>query len=105
MREEHSVRISTRLKLWKQQDKKCAYCGNVIASGKASLDHIIPIIKLDKPLGETNLIVCCKRCNNNKGDHIIFTNLYDGIIYPLIDIPYFFRARYIQTNNKKIDRK
>lgn len=101
MREAHTVRIETRNRLWKEQNKKCAYCGKEIPPGKASLDHIIPVIKLDEAIGEENLIVCCKSCNKNKGDHVIFMNIYDKVFYPMVDIPYFFRAKYIQTNNKK----
>ena len=101
MREDHKFRISTRERLWEEQDHKCAYCNRRITKDQASLDHIIPIIHIEKNYGETNLIVCCKRCNKEKLDYIVFTNLFDRIIYPIVDIPYFHRVNYIQKNKFK----
>ena len=101
MREDHKIRIETRRRLWLEQNKVCVYCLEKIPIEKASLDHIIPVDCLEESLGEANLAVCCKKCNYNKGNHMIFTNLMDRTIYPMVDIPYFFRYNYI-TKTKKI---
>lgn len=104
MREEHQNRIETRLALWKKQKGICVYCQKPIPYHKASLDHIIPVVYLEENIGPENLIMCCKFCNKNKLDHIIFTNLFDREIYFIIDIPVFFRYDYI-TGTKKIKSK
>ena len=105
MREDHKVRISTRLELWEKQNHKCVYCNRTISKEQASLDHIIPIDEMSQEdvriLGKNNLIVCCKRCNKEKLNYIVFTNLYDRIVYPIINIPYFFQLNYIQRNKFK----
>ena len=100
-RESHQNRIKTRELLWSKQKHRCAYCKKDILLKDASLDHIIPIVILDEKSYEENLIVTCKRCNRDKGNKIIFTNLYDGVIYPIVDIPYFFNSVYIQKNKSK----
>jgi CRISPR/Cas system Type II protein with McrA/HNH and RuvC-like nuclease domain len=103
MREDHAVRINTRRRLWEEQNKICAYHNEHIPYGDASLDHIIPVVLLEEMIGEDNLIVCCKNCNESKGNHIVFSNLYDRVIYPLISIPVIFQDRYIH-NTKKVSR-
>lgn len=102
MREHHAKRIDIRAKLYVEQDGTCVYCHRKIV-GKPSLDHIVPVDALDDPLGDENLVVTCVACNKRKGNHTVFLNLYDKEYYPMIDIPYFFQARYIQYNHK--DRK
>lgn len=99
-REEHKVRISTRERLWKEQKGICSYCERKIKIELASLDHIIPVELNDELLGETNLTVTCISCNKRKGNMIIFTNLYDKKVYPILDIPYFFHYNDIVFNKK-----
>ena len=101
MREDHKFRIETRERLWEEQDHKCGYCDREITKEKASLDHIIPVIHAQEAYMKDNFIVACKRCNKEKLDYIVFTNLFDKLIYPVIDVPYFFQAKYIQTNKFK----
>lgn len=102
MRESHEFRISTREKLWKEQGGRCSYCNKTITKEQASLDHVCPINLTKKTNYDINgYVVTCKRCNKEKDNHIIFTNLYDRIVYPLVDIPYFFQSNYIQRNKFK----
>ena len=103
-REEHKVRISTREKLWKEAKGVCPYCNKKVPLEKASLDHIIPVNQIEENTnyGPENLTFCCKSCNKMKLDYIVFTNLYDRIVYPIVDIPYFFQARYIQFNKRDL---
>ena len=99
MREEHKFRITTREMIFKEQGGICIYCKKPIV-GKPSLDHIIPI-EHHEPYADGNYVVTCIPCNKRKGNRIVFSNLFDREIYPIIDIPYFFKWDYIQTNNFK----
>lgn len=95
MRETHKDRMRIREELWEQQNKICVYCKSVIPYEQASLDHIIPVILLEENIGQDNLVVCCKACNKRKGKHIVFTNLLDKEIYPMVYIHRIFRLEYI----------
>lgn len=99
MRESSKFRIKKRKELFEKQKGVCVYCNELI-TGKPELDHIIPVVH-GNGIGEDNFVVCCKRCNKNKGSYIVFSLLYDRVIYPIIDIPYFFRSSYITKNKFK----
>lgn len=100
MRETHQDRINLRKKKWKEQQGVCGYCNRPVALEHASLDHIIPVEALDENLGEANLIMTCKRCNRMKGNHIVYTNLFDKLVYPMVEVPYFFQWSNIIKNFK-----
>jgi CRISPR/Cas system Type II protein with McrA/HNH and RuvC-like nuclease domain len=100
MRESGSFRIAMRAKLYKSQNGVCAYCKRLI-KGKPSLDHIIPLNAMEvNEYNQENYVVTCIACNKRKGDRIVFSNLLDREIYPIIDVPYFFRLNDIQYNFK-----
>lgn len=100
MRESGTFRISMRAKLFKSQNGICGYCHRKI-KGKPSLDHIIPLNAMEEnDCHLDNYIVTCIACNKRKGDRIVFSNLFDKEIYPIIDVPYFFRINEIQYNFK-----
>lgn len=46
--------------------KDCLYCGEPMASGDKTLDHIWPV-KLGGLHVATNCVVVCRRCNTSKG--------------------------------------
>ena len=99
-RESHEFRKSTRARLAKEQGNVCAYCKRPI-KGKPSLDHIIPLNAMEEnDAHEENYIVSCVPCNKRKGDYIVFSLLSDRMIYPMIEVPFFFRAKEIQFNFK-----
>jgi len=104
MREDAKTRVETRNRLWKEQNKTCPYCRKKIPVEFASLDHVMPIDRLTpedvKILGPANLIVCCKRCNRAKGNYVVFSNIYDREIYPIIDVPVIFQDYYIHCTKK-----
>jgi len=106
MRESHDFRISLRQKLFKDQNGICAYCNKPII-GKPSLDHVIPLDSMeDNDQNPANYVVSCIGCNKRKGNHLIFTNLLDGEIYPMVDVPYFFHVYDIQYNFRdKLNKK
>lgn len=45
----------------------CQYCGRVHTPGELTLDHVIPKSKGGHSNWD-NLVACCKRCNNRKGN-------------------------------------
>jgi CRISPR/Cas system Type II protein with McrA/HNH and RuvC-like nuclease domain len=98
-RESHDFRISMRERLFEVQNGICVYCKKKIV-GKPSLDHVIPL-NLGGGSYDENFVVCHTQCNKNKLDYIVFSSLEDKEIYPLIDVPYFFKVSYIQTNKFK----
>jgi CRISPR/Cas system Type II protein with McrA/HNH and RuvC-like nuclease domain len=99
-RENHQHRINMRKHLYEKQNGVCVYCKRIIVYEKCSLDHIIPVVHLDSNIGDDNLAMSCKYCNINKGDQIVFSNLYDHEIYPIVDVPMIFQWKYIITNFK-----
>lgn len=45
----------------------CQYCGKVLNPAELTLDHVIPRSKGGSSNWD-NLVACCKRCNNHKGN-------------------------------------
>jgi 5-methylcytosine-specific restriction endonuclease McrA len=46
---------------------KCLYCSVKLTQYNATTDHIIPISKGGNN-SKVNLVVCCIKCNNERGD-------------------------------------
>ncbi len=47
----------------------CQYCERVLASAELTLDHVTPRSRGGESNWE-NLVACCHRCNNRKGDRL-----------------------------------
>jgi 5-methylcytosine-specific restriction endonuclease McrA len=45
----------------------CQFCGRVFPSSELTLDHVVPRSRGGRSSWE-NLVACCYRCNNDKGD-------------------------------------
>src|SRR5689334_23493453 len=45
----------------------CQFCGAVFPSSELTLDHVVPRSRGGRSSWE-NLVACCYRCNNTKGD-------------------------------------
>ncbi len=45
----------------------CQFCGRVFPSSELTLDHVVPRSRGGRSTWE-NLVACCYRCNNGKGD-------------------------------------
>jgi 5-methylcytosine-specific restriction endonuclease McrA len=58
-----SVPVSRRGVL-RRDEHRCAYCGR----SAATIDHVLPRSRGGRDTWE-NLVACCLRCNNTKGDH------------------------------------
>ena len=63
----HQTRALSRKNILMRDRYTCQYCGRTLPSSELTLDHVIPRSRS----GETawdNLVACCHRCNNVKGD-------------------------------------
>jgi 5-methylcytosine-specific restriction endonuclease McrA len=49
------------------KNPKCIYCENPLTMENATSDHIIPISEGGNNT-QVNLVVCCKDCNNERGN-------------------------------------
>jgi hypothetical protein len=49
------------------EDARCLYCNTNLSHENATADHIIPISKGGNNT-QVNLVVCCKDCNNERGN-------------------------------------
>jgi 5-methylcytosine-specific restriction endonuclease McrA len=47
----------------------CQYCERSFSAGELTLDHVMPRSRGGNSSWE-NLVACCRRCNNRKGDHL-----------------------------------
>src|SRR5260370_12253645 len=45
----------------------CQFCSGMFASSELTLDHVVPRSRGGRSSWE-NLVACCYRCNNSKGD-------------------------------------
>lgn len=75
--------------LKKNKNPKCIYCGCKLTQENATSDHIIPISNGGNNT-QINLVVVCKKCNENRGNIPFFEFLrlknpkFRGIKYPWI---------------------
>ena len=53
--------------LEENMDANCIYCDIELNNDNATADHIIPISKGGNNT-QVNLVVCCKKCNNERGN-------------------------------------
>jgi 5-methylcytosine-specific restriction endonuclease McrA len=47
----------------------CQYCGQSLPAAELTLDHVVPKSR-GGGAGWDNLVTCCKRCNNRKGNQL-----------------------------------
>jgi 5-methylcytosine-specific restriction endonuclease McrA len=54
---------------WQQQlqNASCYYCHKALTATEATMDHIVPIADGGRST-KSNVVVCCKDCNNRKKD-------------------------------------
>jgi 5-methylcytosine-specific restriction endonuclease McrA len=64
---------STRLAIYLRDGLACAYCGASLESGASlSLDHLKPCVAGGSN-APTNLVTCCKHCNDSRQDRPVRT--------------------------------
>jgi uncharacterized protein (TIGR02646 family) len=57
-------------KLMRKQ-KNCKYCGCVLTKENRTIDHVIAKVLLHRGANDiSNLVLCCKDCNNQKGEKL-----------------------------------
>jgi hypothetical protein len=57
--------VLSRKNIYLRDNHTCQYCGKT--GGNLTIDHVIPKSRGGKETWE-NMVVCCARCNNRKGD-------------------------------------
>ena len=65
----HQTRALSRKNVLMRDRYTCQFCGRPFPAGELTLDHVIPRSRG----GHTdwdNLVACCHRCNNLKGDRL-----------------------------------
>lgn len=63
----HQTRALSRKNIMMRDRFTCQYCHKVFNSGDLTLDHVIPRSRGGDTSWE-NLVACCHRCNNRKGN-------------------------------------
>lgn len=63
----HQTRALSRKNILMRDKYTCQYCAKVLNSGDLTLDHVIPRSRAGETTWE-NLVACCHRCNNRKGN-------------------------------------
>lgn len=63
----HQSRALSRKNILLRDRNTCQFCGRVFPSSELTLDHVVPRSRGGRSTWE-NLVACCYRCNNSKGD-------------------------------------
>ena len=63
----HQTRALSRKNILMRDRYTCQYCQKVLPSGELTLDHVMPRSRAGETTWE-NLVACCHRCNNRKGN-------------------------------------
>ena len=63
----HQTRALSRKNILMRDRYTCQYCHRTMPSSELTLDHVIPRSRAGESAWE-NLVACCLRCNNLKGD-------------------------------------
>jgi 5-methylcytosine-specific restriction endonuclease McrA len=63
----HQTRALSRKNILLRDRNTCQYCGEILASGELTLDHVIPRSRGGASTWE-NLVACCHYCNRRKGN-------------------------------------
>ena len=65
----HQTRALSRKNILIRDRYTCQYCERVFPSAELTLDHVTPRSRGGESNWE-NLVACCNRCNNRKGDRM-----------------------------------
>ena len=69
-RDKLTLKCNRKNVFWRDQNI-CQYCGGHFPTDKLTLDHVTPRSK-GGPKSWENIVTCCKRCNQVKGDKLPF---------------------------------
>ena len=65
----HQTRALSRKNILIRDRNTCQYCERILPSAELTLDHVTPRSRGGDSNWE-NLVACCHRCNNRKGDRL-----------------------------------
>ncbi len=65
----HQTRALSRKNILIRDRNTCQYCERVLPSAELTLDHVTPRSRGGESNWE-NLVACCHRCNNRKGNRL-----------------------------------
>jgi len=65
----HQTRALSRKNILLRDRNTCQYCGEALASGDLTLDHVVPRSRGGSSTWE-NLVACCHPCNRRKGNQL-----------------------------------
>lgn len=60
----------SRCNVYNRDNYTCQYCHKKLSSKQLTLDHVVPKSK-GGATQWSNVITCCKKCNNIKGEHLL----------------------------------
>jgi 5-methylcytosine-specific restriction endonuclease McrA len=63
----HQTRALSRKNILLRDRYTCQYCQKILPSSELTLDHVMPRSRAGESSWE-NLVACCVRCNNRKGN-------------------------------------
>jgi 5-methylcytosine-specific restriction endonuclease McrA len=63
----HQTRALSRKNILIRDRFTCQYCASTLPSAELTLDHVVPRSRSGETAWE-NLVACCHRCNNQKGN-------------------------------------
>jgi 5-methylcytosine-specific restriction endonuclease McrA len=61
------TQTAIKKRLMSSRKRNCYYCGIVLSRKTATIDHIVPLSK-GGSFALDNLALCCKPCNQSKGN-------------------------------------
>ena len=66
-KEKEKARLLKRTRWWKEKIQKglCYHCGKSFSPKNLTMDHLVPLVRGGKT-GKNNVVVSCKKCNNEK---------------------------------------
>lgn len=64
---------------WVRAGRSCIYCGSPLSKRSATVDHLLPVSKGGMDI-KHNLVVCCGRCNVQKGTRSVRQYVRDLLI-------------------------
>lgn len=70
----HEQKKLIREQILEDDGNYCAYCGRKLSHSNLTMDHIIPLSKGGRSR-KSNLVLCCKPCNQKKGNMDLATFL------------------------------
>jgi DNA-directed RNA polymerase subunit RPC12/RpoP len=66
-----------RNRIHKKSEHICPYCGKKLTLKNRTLDHIVPISLGGNIFHEPNAVICCRECNEEKGNLMLLEFLWN----------------------------